>query len=75
MHLGSQALLSVRSQSGYTVATITGELGGAPGPAPAVLTALRLIGLDTYFEIVAPGVPSVKTMIPNGPSASALATL
>jgi anti-sigma B factor antagonist len=27
------ALLSVRSQSGYTVATITGELGGASVPA------------------------------------------
>jgi len=44
-------------------------------PAPAVLNALRLTGLDAYFEIVAPGVPPVKTMIPNGSSASAQATL
>ena len=43
-------------------------------PAPAVLTALRLTGLDAYFEIVAPGVPPVKTVIPNGLAASALAT-
>jgi anti-sigma B factor antagonist len=123
-----QALFSVRSQNGYTVATITGELGGASVPAlreqlhglpdrqasqiivdlsgvtrcdasglaalvaaghrawrlggtlqltvpaPAVLTALRLTGLDAYFEIVAPGVPPVKTVIPNGLAASALAT-
>jgi anti-sigma B factor antagonist len=123
-----QAVLSVRSQSGYTVATISGELGGASVPAlreqlrgmpdrqasriivdlsgvtscdagglaalvaaghrawrlggilqltvpaPAVLTALRLTGLGAYFEIVAPGVPPVKTMMPNGPAASALAT-
>jgi anti-sigma B factor antagonist len=109
-----QALLSVRSQRGYTVAAITGELGGASVPAlreqlrglpdrqagriiadlsgvtscdasglavlvaaghrarrlggilqltipgPAVLTALRLTGLDAYFEILAPGVPPVN---------------
>jgi anti-sigma B factor antagonist len=105
-----QAVLSVRSQSGDTVAAISGELGGASVPAlreqlrglpdrqasrvivdlsavtscdasglaalvaaghrawrlggtlqlavpaPAVLTALRLTGLDAYFQIVAPGV-------------------
>jgi anti-sigma B factor antagonist len=123
-----QALLSVRSQSGYTVATISGELGGASVPAlreqlrawpdrqasrvivdlsavtrcdasglaalvaaghrawrlggtlqltvpaPAVLTALRVTGLDAHFEILVPGVRPVKAMIPNGPAASGLAT-
>jgi anti-sigma B factor antagonist len=113
--LGSrQALLCVRSQRGYTVAAITGELGGASVPAlreqlrglpdrqasriivdlsgvtscdasglatlvasghrawrlggilqltvpsPAALSALRLTGLDAYFEIVAPGVPQAE---------------
>lgn len=114
------ARLSVRSQHGGTVATITGELGAASipalreqlrgladqqasriiidlsgvtscdasglavlvaagrrawllggmlqltAPAPAALTALRLTGLDTHFEIVAP----VTTIMPNVPDAS-----
>jgi anti-sigma B factor antagonist len=40
-------------------------------PAPPVLAALRLAGLDAHFEIITP----VKTMIPNGPAAFNQVTL
>ena len=64
--------------SGLAVLVAAGRrawlLGGIlqrTAPAPAALTALRLTGLDTHFEIVTP----VKTIMPNVPDASAQATL
>jgi hypothetical protein len=56
-----QVLLSVRIQSGYTVATITGELGGASVPAlREQLRGLPDRQASRIIEIVAPGVPPVK---------------